>query len=138
MESPRAPSRGRGEDEERIPKQDSATRMSGRVPRNPKQVLKNQRDNPVRVTNWTGPPDHKKLRRQRKNSGEWEDSALQNKKALRAELQPLKAETDNPRPGAGEDTMQCGRDVAQSNTRTAMPKTEVFSLTPGRGVKHRI
>ena len=82
MESPKAPSRGRGEDEERIPKQDSATRMSGGVPRNPKQVLKNQRDNPGRVTNWTGPPDHKKLRRQRNNSGEREDPAHQNKKAI--------------------------------------------------------
>ena len=86
--------------------------MSGGVPRSPKQVLKNQRDNPGRVTNWTGAPDHKKLRGQRNNSGEREDPALQNKKALRAEMQPLKEETDDPWPGAGEDTMQCGRDVA--------------------------
>ena len=107
--------------------------MSGGVPRSPKQVLKNQRDNPVRVTNWTGPPDHKKLCGQRNNSGEREDPALRNKKALRAELQPLKAETDNPRPGAGEDTMLCGRDVARSNTRTAMPKTEVSASHPGEG-----
>ena len=54
---------GLGEDEESILKPDSATRMSGGVPRNPKQVLKNQSDNPGRVTNWTGSPDHKKLRR---------------------------------------------------------------------------
>ena len=122
MESPKAPSRGRGEDEERIPKQDSATHMSGGVPQNPKQVLKNQRDNPGRMTIWTGPPDHKKLRRQRNNSGEREDPAHQNKKAKGAEMQPFKAETDNPQPVAGEDTMQCERDVAQSNTRTALPK----------------
>ena len=100
--------------------------MSGGVPRSPKQVLKNQRDNPGRVTNWTGPPNHKKLRGQRYNSEEREDPALQNKKALRAEL-------DNPRPGAGEDTMQCGRDVARSNTRTTMPKTEVSASHPREG-----
>ena len=82
------------------------------------------------MTNWTGPPDHKKLHRQRNNSGDREDPANQNKKALRVELQPLKAETDNPRPGAGEDTMQCGKDVAQSNTHTAMPKTEVSAPHP--------
>ena len=52
------------------------------------------------------PPDRKKLHGQRNNSGEREVPALQNKKAVRAELQPLKAETDNPWPGAGEDTMQ--------------------------------
>ena len=101
MESPKAPSLGRGEDEERILTQDSSTRMSGGVPRNTKQVLKNQSDNPGRVTNWTGPPDHKKLRRQHNNSGEREDPAHQNKKAKGAELQPFKAETDNPRPVAG-------------------------------------
>ena len=101
MESPKTPSRGRGEDEERILKPDSATRMSGGVPRNPKQVLTNQSDNPGRVTNWTGPPDHKKLRRQRNNSGEREDPTHQNKKAIGAELQPFKAKTDNPRPVAG-------------------------------------
>ena len=101
MESPKKPSRGRGEDEERILTQDSATRMSQGVPRNPKQVLKNQSDNPGRVTNWTGPPDHKKLRRQRNNSGEREDPAHRNKKTKGAELRPFKAETDNPRPVAG-------------------------------------
>ena len=31
-------------------------------PEEPNQVLKNQRDNPGRVTYWTGPPYHKKLR----------------------------------------------------------------------------
>ena len=46
--------------------------------------------------NWTGPPDHKRLRGQRNNSGEREVPALQNEKALRTESQPLKAETDNP------------------------------------------
>ena len=130
MESPKAPSRGRGKDEERIPKQDSATRMSEGVTRNPKQVLKNQRDNQGRVTIWTGPLDHKKLRRQRNNSGEREDPAHQNKGA---EMQPFKAETDNPQPVAGEDTMQCERDVARSNTRTAMPKTLVSVSPPGEG-----
>ena len=133
MESPKVPSRGRGEDEEHIPKQDSATRMSGGVPRNPKQVLKNQRDNPGRVTIWIGPPDHKELHRQRNNSGEREDPAHQNKKEKGAETQPFKAETDNPRPVAGEDTMQCERDVARSNTHTSMPKAEVSVSPPGEG-----
>ena len=132
MESPKAPSRGRGEDEERIPKQDRNSYVR-RVPRNPKQVLKNQRDNPGRVTIWTGPPDHKKLRRQHNNSREREDPAHQNKKAKGAEMQPFKAETDNPRPVAGEDTMQCDRDVARSNTRTAMPKAEVSVSPPEEG-----
>ena len=71
--------------------------MSVGAPRSPNQILKNQRDNPGRVTE-TGPgsPDHEKLRGQRNYSGEREVPALQNEKALRAELQPLKAETDNP------------------------------------------
>ena len=107
--------------------------MSGGVPRNPKQVLKNQRDNPERVTIWTGPPDPKKLRRQRNNSGEQEDPAHQNKNARGAEMQPFKAETDNPRPVAREDTMQCDRDIARSNTRTATPKTEVSVSPPEKG-----
>ena len=107
--------------------------MSEGVPRNPKQVLKNQRDNPGRVTTWAGPPDHKKLHRQRNNSGEREDPAHQTKKAKGAEMQPFKAETDNPRPVAGEDTMICERDVARSNTRTAMPKAEVSVSPPGEG-----
>ena len=57
----------------------NARRMSGGAPQSPNQVLKNQRDNPGRVTNWTGSPYQKKLRGQRKNSGEREDPALQNK-----------------------------------------------------------
>ena len=57
----------------------NARRMSGGTPLSPNQVLKNQRDNPGRVTTWTGPLYHKKLRGQRKNSGEREDPALQNK-----------------------------------------------------------
>ena len=124
MESPKTPSRSRGEDEELIPKQDSATRMPGGVPRNPKQVLKNQRDNPGRVTIWTGPQDHKKLRRQRNNSEEREDPA---------QIQPFKAETDNPQSVAGEDTMKCERDVARNNTRAAMPKAEVSVSPQGEG-----
>ena len=100
MKSPKTPSRGRGKDEERILKPDSATRMSGGVPRHPKQVLKNQSDNPGRVTNWTGSPDHKKLRGQRNNTGEREDPAHQNKKAKGAEMQPFKAKTDKPQPVA--------------------------------------
>ena len=55
-----------------------ARRMSGGAPLSPNQVLKNQRDNPGRVTNWTGLPYHKKLRGQLKNSREREDPALQN------------------------------------------------------------
>ena len=70
-------------------------------------------------------------RLQRNNSGEREDPAHQNKKTKGAEMQPFKAEKDNPRPVAGEDTMQCERDVAQSNPRTVMPKTEV-SVSPPR------
>ena len=89
------PRRGRGQDEERIQNQKNALRKSGGDPLSPNPVLKNQRDNPGRVKNWTGPPDHKNLRGQRNNSGEREVPALQNKKAIRAELQPLKAETDN-------------------------------------------
>ena len=60
---------------------------------------------PIQSSQRTGPPDHKKLRRQRNNSVEQEDPAHQNKKAKGAEMQPFKAETDNPRPIAGEDTM---------------------------------
>ena len=72
--------RGRGQDEECIQKRKTNTRrMSGGAPPSPNQVLKNQRDTPGRVTNWTGPPHHKKLRGQRKNSGERKDPALQNK-----------------------------------------------------------
>ena len=107
--------------------------MSGGAPLSPNPVLKNQRHNPTRVTNWTGPPDHKKLCGQRNNSGEREVPALQNKRAIRAELHPLKAKTDNPGPSAGEDTMQCGRDVAWSNPHTAMPKTEASTSLPGEG-----
>ena len=73
------PSRGRGQDEECNQKRKHARRMYGGAPPSPNQALKNQRDTPGRVTNWTGPPYHKKLREQRKNSGEREDPALQNK-----------------------------------------------------------
>ena len=48
-------------------------------------------------------------------------------------MQPFNAETDNPRPVAGEDTMQCDRDVARRNTRTATPKTEVSVSPLGEG-----
>ena len=57
----------------------NSRRMSRGAPLSPNQVLKNQTDNPGKVTNWTGLPYHKKLRGQRKNSGESEDLALQNK-----------------------------------------------------------
>ena len=62
---PKAPSRGRGQDEECIQKRKHTRRMSGGAPPSPNQALKNQRDTPGRVTNWTGPPHHKKLREQR-------------------------------------------------------------------------
>ena len=74
-----------------------------------------------------------KLRGQRNNSGEHEVPALQNEKALRTELQPLKAETDNNWPGSGEDSMQSVSDIAGSNVRTAMPKTEASTSRPGEG-----
>ena len=86
--------------------------MSGGAPRSPKQVLKNQRDNPGRVTKLEQDPRTAGNYAGNVNSGEREVPALQNEKALRAELQPLKAETDNPWPGAGEDTMQRGKDIA--------------------------
>ena len=99
--------------------------------KNPKQVLKNQSDNPGRVTNWTRPPDHKELRRQRNNSGEREGPAHQNKKAKGAELQPFKAENGPSSTRCQEDTMPCERGVARSNTHTAMPKTEDSVSPPG-------
>ena len=48
-------------------------------------------------------------------------------------MQSLKTETDNPWPGSGEDSMQRGSDVAWSNVRTAMPKTEDSTSRPGKG-----
>ena len=103
--------------------------MSGGAPRSPNQVLKNQRDNPARVTKL----DHQKLRGQYNSSGEREVPALQNDKVLRTEMQSLKAETDNPWPGSGEDSMQRGSDVAWSNVHTAMPKTEDSTSRPREG-----
>ena len=46
---------------------------------------------------------------------------------------PLKPETDKPRPGAGEESMQLGRDVAWGNARTTMPITEAWNSHPGAG-----
>ena len=137
MESPKKPSRGRGEDEERILKLDSATRMSGGIPRNPKQVLKNQSDNPGRVTNWTGPPDHKKLRRQRNNSGEREDLAHQNKKAKGQSCNPSRQRRTILGPSQGGDhAMWKGHCPKQHPYRYA--KNRRLGLTPGRGVMKRI
>ena len=128
------PSRGRGQDKERFQNQKNALQTSVGAPRSSNQVLKNQRDNPGRVTkNWTGSPDHEKLRRQRNNSGEREVPTLQNEKTLRAELQPSKAETDNPWTGVGEDPMLRVRGVAWSNVRTAIPKTEALTSHLGEG-----
>ena len=107
--------------------------MSKGAPLSPNQGLKNQRDNPERVTKLDRTPGPQEITRQRNNSGECEVLALQNKKALRTELQPLKAETDNPWPSAGEDSMQFGRDVAWSNPRTAMLKTEASTSRRERG-----
>ena len=60
-------------------KEKHARRMSGGAPPSPNQALKSQRDTPGRVTNWTGPPHHKKLRKKRKNSGKRKEPALQSK-----------------------------------------------------------
>ena len=57
----------------------------------------------------------------------------QNEKTLRAELQPSKAETDNPWTGVREDAMLRVRGIAWSNVRTAMPQNRSIDLTPGRG-----
>ena len=57
----------------------------------------------------------------------------QNEKTLRAELQPSKAETDNPWTGIREDAMLQVRGVTWSNVRTAMTKNRSIDLTPGRG-----
>ena len=133
-EDTKTPSQGRGQDEERFQNQKNALQTSVGAPRSSNQVLKTQRDNPGRVTkNGTGSLDHEKLRGQRNNSGEREVPTFQNEKALRAELQPLKAETDNPWPGVGEDSMLRVRGVAWSNARTVMPKTEASTSRPGEG-----
>ena len=87
--------------------------------------------------NWIGSSDHEKVRGQRNYSGEREFPAPQNEKAIRAELQPLQAETDNPWPGLGEDSMLRVSGVAWSNVHTAMPKNRSIDLTPGRGVRQR-
>ena len=87
--------------------------------------------------NWTGSPDHEKVRWQCNYSRESEVPAPQNEKALRAELQPLKAETDNPWPSFGEDSMLRVSGVAGSNVLTAMPKNRSIDLTPRRGVRQR-
>ena len=50
MEDTNTPSRGRGQDEERFQNQKNALRMSEGAPWSPNQILKNQRDNPGRVT----------------------------------------------------------------------------------------
>ena len=48
---------------------------------------------------------------------------LQNKKALRAELQLLKAETDNPWPGVGEDSMPGAMTVPRCQKQKHRPHT---------------
>ena len=75
--------------------------MSGGSPQSPNQVLKNQRDNPGRATNWTGPPYHKKLHGQHNNSRERENPALQNKnlKDRVAILKRQRRTNSDPAPG---------------------------------------
>ena len=110
--------------------------MSGGAPLS--QILKNQRDNPGRVTNWTGPPYHKKLRGQHKNSGECEDPALQNKKTLRTELQSLKGR-DGPNPTQRRGDIHAkrkGHCLEQRPYRYA--KNRSHDLAPGKGVRQRI
>ena len=106
-----------------------ARRMSGGAPLSPNQVLKNQRDNPGRVTNWTGPPHHKKLRGQRKNSGEREDPALQNKNLKRQKRPDRRSQTRErePRQTPGENTQgKTGKKSIRTQTmeRTGRPNPQ--------------
>ena len=104
MEHTKKPCRGRGQEEERFQNQENALRMSvGTEPRSSSEEPERQPRKGDK--NRIGSPDHKKVCGQRNYSGEREVPRPQNEKAVRAELQPSKAETDNPWPGLGEDSM---------------------------------
>ena len=88
--------------------------------------------------NWTGPPNYKKLSGHRNNSGEREGPTLQNKKALRTELQSFKGRDGQSlaRRRGRIHAMWKGRCLEQRPYR--YDKNRSLDLTPGRGVRQRI
>ena len=85
---------------------------------------------PRKGDNWTGPPQPKAAREKRKNPGERENLALQNKH-LKDREPSGKGRDGQNRPGARGKTMVRVRDVARSNARTAMPEPESTTTPSG-------